>query len=74
MTVIFLISIYRHSSIIQTFYRKDNYKTSTALTFWGKPIATRRQRKLFEESRLQPVDSANFLMEADCKPSIALTF
>ena len=69
-------------------FRKADFRPSTALTFWGKPIASRRQpllfwgkpiasrqrQKLFKGSQLQAVDSKNFSREAHCKPSTAKTF
>ena len=55
-------------------FRKADFRPSTALTFWGKPIASHRQPLLFEESQLQAVDSKNFLRKANCKPSTAKTF
>ena len=55
-------------------FRKADFRPSTALTFWGKPIASRQQPLLFEGSELQAVNSKNFLRKANCKPSTVKTF
>ena len=56
------------ASIAPTPVRKVHCNPSTALTFRGKLIATRRQRLLFEESRLQAVDGAYFSGEDGMPP------